>query len=373
METHLEHIYPDTIYCAKCGYDLGKVKNRLATLTLEAQDHAVAKRLHEEVIVPFLDPIRERYYSIVSNFPEFIETFTQRPDREQLITQLKDVFNARMLVFGIDFDTLHYFNDRMGLGMYYAQLGTPLSLYPVSINLVQQLLIIHIPQSIKSQLEEYEGLVKFIIKMSALDACLTVQAYHLFNVEHLEVSLTHLQQVAKELQLKANTDELTGLLNHGAILRAAQKALDDARARQQPLSFVMADIDFFKKVNDAYGHQVGDAVLHEVAARIQAAARSGDIVGRYGGEEFLVILLDTGQEQAKEIAARILRGISAVPVQADGTRGIPITISLGIATLSCEQQSDGLIKRADDALYSAKTTGRNRFAESILQSAPAVE
>lgn len=360
-----ERIYPDTIFCEKCGYTPAKIKYRLATLTLTERDHELSKRLHEEVIVPFLEPIREEYYSIVPGFSEFIDTFAKRDDGDQLLKQLKSVFNARMLVFGVNFDTMQYFNDRMSLGMYYAQLGTPLSLYPVSINLVEQLLIAYIPKPIKDKLEEYEPLVQYIVKMSALDACLTIQAYHLFSVEHLEVSLTHLQQVANELQLKATTDELTGLLNHGAILRAAQKALDEAQAQQQPLSFLMADIDFFKKVNDTYGHQAGDAVLHEVATRMRASARDGDVLGRYGGEEFLAILPNADQAQAKRVAADILRGISAAPIKVDGTLDIPITISLGVAALNCEQQSDHLIKRADDALYAAKTSGRNRVAESI--------
>jgi diguanylate cyclase (GGDEF)-like protein len=123
----------------------------------------------------------------------------------------------------------------------------------------------------------------------------------------------------------------------------------------------MADIDFFKKVNDTYGHLAGDEVLRAVTERIQSSLRDFDTVGRYGGEEFLIILPNTDLEMAKAVAERVRAKVAAQPVHVPGER-IRVTISLGIACRLSDWEANQMIEQADAAMYAAKQAGRNRVA-----------
>jgi diguanylate cyclase (GGDEF)-like protein len=154
----------------------------------------------------------------------------------------------------------------------------------------------------------------------------------------------------------AITDELTGLYNRRHILSRFHEEFEKATRLGRDLSCIIADIDHFKTVNDKYGHQAGDAVLKEVAHRISQSIRIYDILGRYGGEEFLIILPDTDIEQAWHFAERTRMQVKESPIMDNS-----ITISLGVTCLQEGDQSiDNLIKRADDVLYKAKKAGRDR-------------
>jgi diguanylate cyclase (GGDEF)-like protein len=158
----------------------------------------------------------------------------------------------------------------------------------------------------------------------------------------------------------AATDGLTGLFNH----RKFQEELADEFKRMkrfaEPISLVLADIDYFKKVNDTYGHPVGDLVLKGVASVIRETIRDIDIPARYGGEEFAVVLPGTSGEGAKNIAERLRRKVKENPFSANG-RQIEVSVSIGIATSPSDAKSkEELIEKADQALYYAKHNGRDQ-------------
>lgn len=164
----------------------------------------------------------------------------------------------------------------------------------------------------------------------------------------------------EELEMKARIDVLTHLWNRGAILEimAAERS---RAAAGSTTAILMIDIDHFKLVNDTFGHPAGDEVLRIVAARLRAGVRPMDAVGRYGGEEFLAVLAETGVEGAALAGERICRAISGTPLQF-GQHKISVTCSIGCAD-SCNSSSEGvnaLLQRADRALYRAKLAGRNR-------------
>jgi two-component system cell cycle response regulator len=164
------------------------------------------------------------------------------------------------------------------------------------------------------------------------------------------------------LREKATHDPLTGLWNHEEILRILGQELKRAEREGLSLSVVMADLDHFKNVNDTYGHPTGDMVLRTAAKRMVAATRDYDAVGRYGGEEFLIVLPGCDHRCATSSAARLLNCIGLEAV--DSSEGmIPITVSLGIAASIPKQRrdQDAMVKAADAALYRAKANGRNRF------------
>lgn len=175
------------------------------------------------------------------------------------------------------------------------------------------------------------------------------------------VDVSHQQQMLKQLRTEADFDLLTGLANRRYFERAAQKAVTHARQRGSPLSVLALDLDFFKRVNDTYGHAAGDRVLQVVARLFERVLRDTDLAARIGGEEFAAILLDTPLEQALAIAERIRATVQNTPIILEGGQTISQTVSIGIAAYS-EGEADLVPthERADAASYGARGAGRNR-------------
>lgn len=167
----------------------------------------------------------------------------------------------------------------------------------------------------------------------------------------------------KELLVQSRTDPLTGVFNRRAILSQIDIELSRAKREKTKISLSMVDIDYFKKVNDTYGHLVGDEVIRECVRRISASLRVYDAIGRIGGEEFLVIMPGAEEADAFSIAQRIRSVIGNKNFIADGS-SIPVTISQGVATCTENTSPDDLIAMADKALYRAKENGRNRVEQA---------
>jgi diguanylate cyclase (GGDEF)-like protein len=166
------------------------------------------------------------------------------------------------------------------------------------------------------------------------------------------------------LRDKATHDPLTGLWNRSATLDAFERDLSRAQRESAPLGVLMADLDYFKRINDTYGHDAGDEVLRQVAKRMLSAIRTYDTLGRYGGEEFLIVAPGCDAEATALLADRIRRCIAADPV-CTGKSLLPLTLSIGTAISDnhCREASL-LIRAADQALYRAKNAGRNRVETS---------
>lgn len=165
-----------------------------------------------------------------------------------------------------------------------------------------------------------------------------------------------------EYQYKlATIDGLTELYNHRYFQDTLRKQMDIARRYNQPFSLIIVDIDFFKKFNDTYGHQAGDAVLRQVAQTLKKNSRTTDYVCRYGGEEMSIILPNTSAEEALNNANRICKAVAEKPFQLNPVDSAPVTISLGVATFPDNAQTpQDLIEWADKGLYYAKEHGRNQ-------------
>jgi two-component system, cell cycle response regulator len=160
----------------------------------------------------------------------------------------------------------------------------------------------------------------------------------------------------------AITDALTGLSNRRYMESHLGTLIEQAAARGKPLAALVLDIDYFKAINDTHGHDAGDDVLRDFAMRIKRSIRGIDLACRYGGEEFVIIMPETDMTVAAMVAERLRRRIAADPFAiAQGTKHIPVTISIGIAGLRGKDDNAAkLLKRADEALYRAKRDGRNR-------------
>jgi diguanylate cyclase (GGDEF)-like protein len=153
-------------------------------------------------------------------------------------------------------------------------------------------------------------------------------------------------------------DPLTETANRRSLDNRLEEEWQRGRRHDHPLALVMVDIDHFKSVNDDFGHHVGDVVLRHVADRLKKQCRSSDLVARFGGEEFAIILPHTTWEEAKQFAERCRCAIEAAPVEIDGQQ-IDITASLGLSDSEHAESVEQMIRQADDALYDAKDSGRN--------------
>jgi diguanylate cyclase (GGDEF)-like protein len=170
--------------------------------------------------------------------------------------------------------------------------------------------------------------------------------------------ITERKALEAELERQATHDRVIGIYNRAKLYTL----LDDARARHErfgtPFSVIMLDIDRFKEINDTYGHSAGDAVLRELATHLQQALRETDYLGRWGGEEFLIIAGHTERTDAERLAERLRETVSRTTFSG----AVAITVSLGVAEFEQAEAREHLEKRVDEALYAAKQSGRNRVA-----------
>lgn len=184
------------------------------------------------------------------------------------------------------------------------------------------------------------------------------------NPRTLERSLRYalkLAETMEALRQLATHDALTGLLNRREFERVLKEEEDRSHRFMRPLSVLFLDVDFFKKVNDTYGHAAGDEVLREVARRISEEIRSVDRVARMGGEEFAVMLAEANGVVALDVARRIVAAMESVPVRLANGSQLGVTLSAGAAEMEgASVRAEELLARADRALYEAKARGRNR-------------
>jgi len=182
-------------------------------------------------------------------------------------------------------------------------------------------------------------------------------AKHRLEVHKANAELVSLNE---RLDTLATTDELTGLANRREAMRRLDESWAASQREQRPLSCILFDIDHFKRCNDTYGHDAGDAVLRETAAVITRIARTNEHPSRFGGEEFLMVCPSSTPAEAAKAAERIREAVAAHVVHCNGN-DISVTISLGVASRSTGAETpEELIKQADEALYQAKESGRNK-------------
>lgn len=160
----------------------------------------------------------------------------------------------------------------------------------------------------------------------------------------------------EELKAAAQTDSLTGLLNRGAFEEILRRELHRSELGAKTMGLMLVDVDFFKRVNDSHGHLAGDDVLRRIGAVLREGIRPSDVLARFGGEEFVILLRDAGQEATVEVAERLRGDIAALD---DLPFGVTLTASFGVAANLPEETADDFLKRADAALYRSKREGRN--------------
>lgn len=209
-------------------------------------------------------------------------------------------------------------------------------------------------------LERFATMLAFVL---TIGRCMFLGIFASSLRESLYKRGLQLKEAYKRIEELAELDELTGSFNRRCIMRMLDDEIARAHRSKTPFSVALIDLDWFKRINDAYGHPTGDEVLRTFAITVFANIRGIDRFGRYGGEEFLLILPDTPHD----VAARILDRQREIIAELDWSAfspGIRVTISAGVATLAPNEAPDALLARADSALYAAKARGRNRIASA---------
>jgi len=340
--------------CESFGFDAETRRQRLHWLGFSAADHALARRLQEVVIAPNVDAIVDAFYAQLDRIDE-ARALLGHFDRAALEHTQRDYLTS----LGAEFDDGAYFESRLRVGLAHAHVGLSLSLYHCAYFWMCQLILARFPEDLWQPGGEGRALELFLRRIISLDISLAIETYHQSRVDTLEATLAHARLEHADLREAANIDALTGVATRKAILAELAKALQAVTDDRRNAAAVMVDVDHFKQINDTYGHLVGDKVLAEVAQRVRTALRGQDNLGRYGGEEFLVILKDAGGDLPRLVAERIRCHVGDHPISLEDDR-LEVTLSLGVSQSRPEDSLESVIQRADAALYAAKAGGRNR-------------
>ena len=205
-----------------------------------------------------------------------------------------------------------------------------------------------------------ERLTTVLVLALTIGRCMFVGMYSASLRETLYKRGVELREAYQRIEELAELDELTGAFNRRCIMRMLNEEIDRAERNGTPLALALIDLDWFKRINDGFGHPIGDEVLRTFAITIFANIRGIDRFGRYGGEEFLLLLPNTSREEAHAMLER-LREIVAELDWTAFSPGMQVTLSAGIATMTLGETADAALARADSALYTAKELGRNRI------------
>lgn len=280
------------------------------------------------------------------------------------------ISNNPLIVDDVQHDPRYYptVDELLNLPAPYSLLAIPLTFRERKIGVLEVL------NKRQGQFDEAD--VEVLVALAA-QATITIEIAHLYRQAQEEIAerikveeelrrhQDHLEELVKERTAEVHrlaiTDSLTGLFNRGHLMLLGNKAMQQAQRYHKPFSAMFLDIDHFKQINDKYSHAVGDEALRKLADILLQKSRSADIAGRYGGEEFVVLMPDTKLKSASELAERLLTQIRGVRV--DTTQGqIGITASIGVVEMNQThpQTLDSLVDKADQAHYAAKHAGRDQ-------------
>lgn len=337
--------------CKRFGFDRRRQQARLGALGIDASLRPLCLRLRREVVGPHKEAVAQA----------FLRWLGAQEDAQRYLGDAQHDVLYRGLVGYLDrlgdVDADAAFEERLRVGLSHWMLDVPVSLFVCGHQTLQQLLLERVFATCSAA--EAPAFASLVLRLMALDLTLVADTYRLAQVHHLVRSLKSQMDETHKFKLKATLDPLTGLPNRARVMELAEEALLDARSRRLSLCLVMLDIDHFKQVNDSYGHPAGDDVLTAVAGVMREALRGDDVIGRYGGEEFLIVLRAPRPDEFWSVAERVRLLVAAKPVVTHGHR-VPVTVSQGLAVAEPQEALAALIGRADAALYEAKRQGRNR-------------
>jgi diguanylate cyclase (GGDEF)-like protein len=348
---------------ASFEFDDARVAETISMLGLGAMHHARAEQIRKEVVIPGSDALIDSCVSVLAAHSGFLLV-----EKQIGIDRFKQEWRDQLLCYGRGFDTPAYFADRIAAAATFARVKIPVAVLQAKHLITHCALIGGVSDKFVESAEISRSAIECVARLTSLDLYLAAEGYHRPEINELTHAVSGLREEISRLRHDASTDHLTGMMNYANLMDALQQHIDKTQDKagkdRQHLCLVMIDLDHFKKINDTYGHVIGDFVLRHVAGRIKAAVREFDMVGRFGGEEFVIIMADTALHVAQNIAERVRQVVMDTPLHLKEFN-IRITISLGVAMLMEGERKEALLERADAAMYEAKKAGRNRVKIAV--------
>jgi diguanylate cyclase (GGDEF)-like protein len=329
---------------------------QLALIGLDSYSRDDVDWLHDRVLTQdVVASIVERLYEPLMRHAQAAELLSSFD-----VGHLRERQRQFLAGFGMWFRDPGYFESRLALGVIHARIGVPLSLYVSAVGLLQTFILEAVLERVEVH-DERRRLNDLVVKLASLDVALATEVYQRARITDLNRAPQQAGQL-HHLQRQLEQDALTGVSSRTSVLQELGVAIGRAAKTGQPLVTMMLDLDRFKDVNDNHGHAAGDQVLRDLATRIKAALREFDLVGRYGGEEFVVVLENTSLHTAQQVAERIRRRIVDEPPGPDGL-AVAITVSQGLSQYRDGDDVQALLRRADQAMHRAKAAGRNSVVQ----------
>lgn len=345
--------------CQQFGFDARARQRRLTFMGLTNEDVPILNNILSIAIQPQVEAILAQFYNYLLGFDE-LQPFLGGPDQ---IQRLKTTQQEYLLSFGVQFTEMIYFEYRLRIGIAHERVGLPLHMYLSAYRYLHSLILTALPPAIRDTPQEFSRYYESACKIMMLDVSLVIDAYTRVQTDLSSASLLALTNERDQLTNQLMHDSLTGALSRRFILEALNKQLAQlSRQHSRQLGLALLDLDHFKLVNDTYGHLVGDKVLREFSHVVSQRVREQDYFGRFGGEEFLVVLPDIPEKEALTVLER-MRKATEMHAFNQGGQPVSLTLSMGFAMAHPDEKVDDLIDRADAALYQAKSMGRNQIVK----------
>jgi len=317
--------------------------------------------LHEirQALRPRLDAATDAFLAYLSSFKP-LDIWLRHPGRADQITQALRQYLAELGRFA---DPLDYAEERLSLAVDHEALDLRhhwlLTGSTVLFGIIAQLLA-----AAEDERGRLSSHLRTLQRTLAFDTAIILETAHRAADQRAQRILQELAAAQEKLREVSRTDGLTGVFNRRYLEGLLSRELDRSRRFGHPFSLLFVDVDHFKQLNDRLGHAFGDEVLIRTADVIRRLLRQADVIGRYGGEEFVIGLSEASAGVAGQVAERIRRAVEAIELTHEGER-VPVTISVGVATLS-DPATDlkALLVVADRELYRAKAEGRNRVCST---------
>jgi diguanylate cyclase (GGDEF)-like protein len=342
--------------CEECGITPEELDSRLAFLSFSKEDQRNVQAI-SLVIREHVDEMITVFYEHLNRFEELREILSEPGLMQRLKLKQRDY----LLTLGDSVGAQTYAEGRLRIGLVHERVGLKQKWYLGAYSLLFRVIVQQLATQYKGDVPRLVSLMVTVDKLLRFDEIFVVDTYYRATTQRLAESLQQLNSAHEELKQVARLDPLTRVNNRRALLEQLEMELQRCRRYHHPFTVLFLDVDHFKVINDRFGHVAGDMVLQRIMQLAGSLTRPPDIVGRYGGEEFAIGLVECDLTGARPIAERIRSAIEQLVLSWEGQR-IAVTVSIGLAVLTPDiEKIERLIDRADRALYEAKASGRNRI------------
>jgi diguanylate cyclase (GGDEF)-like protein len=341
---------------SRFGVNLKKIGRRLDYFLIGPDDVAAMKEIHA-IIDPMSESIVEAFYAHIGSFNQL----TRIIESHSTVAALKKTLTQFVTEIGVDMDTMEYVEKRLQVGLVHCKIGLKPRWYLGAYAHLESMLHDILHEVCGADAERYKRLSSSLRKVMMFDVSLGIDSYHLDMIGALETSLAKTRKNEQELKKTARLDALTGTMNRRSMSHALGKELERSRRYNHPLALAFVDLDLFKNINDTHGHLFGDRVIKEACRVMRDTIRMPDLLGRWGGEEFVIALVECPRDDAVRICERLRRAVAANMIQKRLTGVfVQVTVSVGLHIPAPGEDVPTALRHADRALYAAKKAGRNR-------------